>query len=204
MSVDGVYKSLPDQSGLTCSDDTMTNCHLKCKADVVNKQCDSVCIPTTLTGNPFVLEDRDIPLDKMCLVQNYQQCLEPMSAQEQEAAQSSLQACIKGCLPPCTRVRWSRRDSSSILHPKEKTNHVFKLYISNHAYPVFAQQYSWSLITVLSNVGGVAGVWLGASFVGVIHILAFIFKLCTAWMRTDEEDHDEESAGQGKDCAQKI
>ncbi len=60
-----------------------------------------------------------------------------------------------------------------------KATSSFGLELRLIVYPKFEEYVSYTLQNMMGDLGGTIGLWMGASFLSIIHVIVFFAKRCT-------------------------
>lgn len=157
----GRYRMISHTNSPCSNDNSELNCRLKLASGLVVEQCG--CQPL------FSAFFRDENSEKMKLCQ-----FADMKLLINKCSQANVSEWRKQCKPPCNRDIYS---FFRVNHPIEDNLTELRLSVDSFLYPTLEEIPLMSFRRFLAQLGGNLSLWLGASFIVLLHVITFILKL---------------------------
>ncbi len=119
------------------------------------------------------------PIIPICSPLNMSTCLVAHAPIQVESCQDS-------CLPPCESVAYEYQISSARLPPSANSDKADKMsFVVNMGFNDFqgtfvTEMQTMTMVSVIGNLGGVMGVFLGVSLITVFELFSFCFGILSA------------------------
>lgn len=156
----GRYKMISSSHAPCSKENSQINCRLKCAAERIFSQCG--CWPLF---SVFFLSNQ---ADKN-ICQNLNQVNSCKSR-----LPSSEDVCIHKCFPPCDRQIYSFSYDNI---PSGSNITQYLLSIESFIYPTLEEIRAVNARQLMAQLGGNLSLWLGASFIVLLHIVIYLLKL---------------------------
>lgn len=162
----GEYHSLTTKENACMTQDSLINCYLNCRIEYFQQSCS--CIPAFATFIPSYSYN----VDQSC--EGLNQSALCFNRTDRAIAYNK---CIKGnCYQPCKIQLNSVTVATKDNHDTANTTNI-QLVAKVMAYPIFQEMYSFGARQFLAQLGGNLSLWLGASFLVLLHILVSAAKM---------------------------
>ncbi len=100
--------------------------------------------------------------------------------------QFQVESCQDACLPPCKSVAYEYQISSARLFPSansdkaDKMSFVLIMGFHDFQWTFVTEMQTMTMVSVIGNLGGVMGVFLGVSLITMFELLSFCFGILSA------------------------
>lgn len=165
----GRYKMIPSTHYPCTMDSSQINCRLKLAENLIINQCG--CQPLFST---FMSDKNYTQICNFALNKN--QC-----SDKRDINTTMIMA---QCMPECHRELYSFTPAS---YTKESSNiTTLILYIDSFLYPILEEIPLMGVRQFMGQLGGNLNLWLGASFIVLLHLLTFIIRLPYSYLHKTE------------------
>lgn len=153
-----------------CSTVPVSDCFLQCRANSIYHFCN--CRPLFTEFLPEFFSVTNLSLCKIDFQNNYFRYIHKCSSLN---FSESVSSCVNSCTIMCNRRIYNYMSTGNSVTANRTTSIIIR--IDSMIFPLFEEKSVISIKLFLTQLGGNLGLWLGASFLGLLHIFVFILKL---------------------------
>lgn len=175
-SIIGNYKAV-NIKRKKCADITYFECYSVCRSEYIRQQCGCIALGTFAMSS---LPQNDTGCGEKLSSSNETTGIWGLSAQKCANLSRNLHpnpSCSQECYEECETLIMSQTVGETKIEDFLKNFTVLQIAVAKYVYPYMEEFVSVTLRELVVGLGGNLSLYLGASFIALVHILVFFSKI---------------------------